>query len=142
MIREITPQDLNDKYFSLLSQLSGEVSEYNPKQLWDSYIEMKPNIMTYVYEDDGGIIGGATILFENKFLHCGSVVGHVEDVVVDSTLRSKGVGKSLMEACVEESKARGCYKIILDCSEANIPFYVKCGFTPDAYCMRMTLEIT
>jgi len=22
----------------------------------------------------------------------------------------------------------GCYKIILDCSEKNVPFYEKCGF--------------
>jgi glucosamine-phosphate N-acetyltransferase len=26
-------------------------------------------------------------------------------------------------------KTVGCYKVILDCSEKNVPFYEKCGFT-------------
>lgn len=26
-------------------------------------------------------------------------------------------------------KQTGCYKIILDCSQKNVPFYEKCGFS-------------
>lgn len=28
---------------------------------------------------------------------------------------------------MEHANARGCYKVILDCSEDNIAFYQKCG---------------
>lgn len=35
----------------------------------------------------------------------------------------------LIEALIEESRKSGCYKVILDCSEANQAFYEKCGLT-------------
>lgn len=35
----------------------------------------------------------------------------------------------MIEALLDASKAQGCYKVILDCSEANAPFYEKCGLT-------------
>lgn len=33
----------------------------------------------------------------------------------------------LIEELVRYARCRGCYKVILDCSEANAPFYEKCG---------------
>jgi hypothetical protein len=35
----------------------------------------------------------------------------------------------LIEALIDVSRDRGCYKVILDCSEANQAFYEKCGLT-------------
>ena len=35
----------------------------------------------------------------------------------------------LIEALVEASRSMGCYKVILDCAEANVAFYEKCGLT-------------
>jgi hypothetical protein len=35
----------------------------------------------------------------------------------------------LIEALVDVARQRGCYKVILDCSEANQAFYEKCGLT-------------
>ena len=134
-IREIEQTDLTDKFFKLLSQLSGEVKEYGVGDLWGAYLEMKPGIVTIVAISNGVIEGTATILIENKFLHCGSKVGHIEDVVVDKDIRTKGLGKRLIEECVEIARDKGCYKVILDCRESIIPFYVKCGFRPDNYSM-------
>lgn len=34
----------------------------------------------------------------------------------------------------------GCYKIILDCSQKNIPFYEKCGFSHKEYEMVLYLD--
>lgn len=31
--------------------------------------------------------------------------------------------------CVCLAQELGCYKVILDCSEDNVPFYEKCGLT-------------
>lgn len=141
MIREIKASDLHDEYFSLLSQLSGDASGYDPKALWDLYIEMKPNIITFVNVDDSkNVTGSATIFVENKFLHGGSRVGHIEDVVVNKEKRTKGLGKSLVEQCVDFAKTMGCYKVILDCEEDNIPFYAKCGFIPASYSMRHSIK--
>ena len=139
MIREIAKDDLTDEYFLLLSQLSGELKSYNVYNIWKAYLEGSSK--TYVYiNNENRIVGTATIIVEDKFLRCGSSVGHIEDVVVDKTCRTRGVGRELTNKCVEFAEEHGCYKVVLDCSEKNIPFYVKCGFNPDAYCMRKDLK--
>ena len=82
MIREISKNDLTDDYFLLLSQLSGTLTGYSVYNIWEAYL--KGSSKTYVFiNDDNQIIGSATIFIEHKFLHCGSTIGHIEDVVVD-----------------------------------------------------------
>ncbi|KAG2430433.1 hypothetical protein HXX76_009957 [Chlamydomonas incerta] len=67
------------------------------------------------------------MVVELKFIHGCSKVGHIEDVVVDPTYRGKRLGLKLVEALVEAARGDGCYKVILDCAEANVPFYEKAG---------------
>ena len=139
MIREIEGTDLNDSYFELLSQLSGELKPCNVYNMWKAYLNGSSK--TYVYlDEDNNIIGSSTVFIEDKFLHCGSRVGHIEDVVVDRECRVKGVGTAMINQCVEYAQAQDCYKVILDCAENIIPFYVKCGFMPASYCMRYNLD--
>ena len=139
MIREIIHTDLTDDYFLLLSQLSGVLTSYNVYNMWEAYL--KGSSKTYIFiNDDNQIIGSATIFIEHKFLHCGSTIGRIEDVVVDANLRVKAVGKSLVKKCIEFANDKDCYKIILDCSDDNVPFYEKCGFNVDSMCMRHNLE--
>ena len=139
MIREIIHTDLTDDYCLLLSQLSGVLTSYNVYNMWEAYL--KGSSKTYIFiNDDNQIIGSATIFIEHKFLHCGSTIGRIEDVVVDANLRVKGVGKSLVKKCIEFANDKDCYKIILDCSDDNVPFYEKCGFNVDSMCMRHNLE--
>ena len=148
MIREIQEKDLTYQYFMLLSELSGNVRHLEPIEtwtLWSTYqnptLVFKSNAdrKTLVYEDDGKIIGTATAFIEHKFLHCGSRVGHIEDVVVDKNIRKSGIGKALIKECIEFCRYRMCYKAILDCSRENIPFYECCGFTFSENCMRINL---
>ena len=53
-------------------------------------------------------------------------VAHIEDVVVDKSMRGYGLGKKLIEVAIKE--CQDCYKIILDCSDENVEFYKKCRF--------------
>eukprot|EP00955_Chlamydomonas_euryale_P005494 58503-Chlamydomonas_euryale.AAC.1 len=73
------------------------------------------------------IVGSATSAVEKKFIHACSQVGHIEDVVVDSNYRGQRLGQRLIEALTKASSHMGCYKVILDCAEENVPFYEKCG---------------
>ena len=73
-------------------------------------------------------------------LHYGSKVGHIEDVVVANQTRDKGIGRALVEKCIEFCKTDGCYKVILDCSNKNVPFYKECGFRVTENCMRIDLR--
>ena len=66
---------------------------------------------------------------EMKFIHNCGLCGHVEEVVVDSNYRKQGLGKLIIDHCKGVASFKGCYKMILDCNDQNIPFYQKCGLT-------------
>lgn len=142
MIRELELLDITEDYFKLLCQLSGNPRETSgwdyAASFWLKYEDNEYH-QTFVYEDEGSVIGTATVLIEHKLLHYGSRVGHIEDVVVDKNTRKSGIGKELIKACVDFCRYNKCYKAILDCSEVNIPFYEKCGFTFAENCMRINL---
>ena len=56
----------------------------------------------------------------------------LEDLYVSDDARGSGLGRALVEACVERARARGCRRIELDVNESNehaIRLYVKCGFS-------------
>ena len=75
------------------------------------------------------IIGSVTIFIETKIIHNFGKVAHIEDVIVDNTYRGKGLGKVLVQKGIDYAQKHDCYKIILNCSDENIPFYEKCGFS-------------
>lgn len=74
------------------------------------------------------VVGTASLILEQKFIRNLAKVGHIEDVVVDSTARGKGVGKRLIELLTQFAKSEGCYKVILDCHVENSGFYERCGY--------------
>lgn len=93
-------------------------------------ITSNPDYTVLVVEDrerNGGLVGSATLLIERKLLRDAGLVGHVEDVVVDKTVRGKGIGEGLVKRLVDIAREKGCYKVILDCGEENVRFYQKCG---------------
>ena len=142
MIRQITREDITPQYLELLCQLSGDVRKDVKTWLlgakfWAEY--SNSDCQVYVYEHEGEIVGTSTVFIEHKLLHYGSRVGHIEDVVVNKEKRLKGVGKDLINKCVEYAKSMHCYKVILDCAEHNIPFYESCGFDVSGRCMRVDL---
>ncbi|PSC72859.1 glucosamine 6-phosphate N-acetyltransferase [Micractinium conductrix] len=87
--------------------------------------------------DKGSIIATATLVVELKFIRGCSKCGHIEDVVVDSTYRGLRLGLRIIEALMKAAEEAGCYKVILDCSEENVPFYEKCGLIKkEVQCVR------
>jgi len=141
MIREIQKADLNQSYFDLLCQLSGELKTVTPDVIIDCWERYSRNVLQkiFVYEHRGRVIGVAGVLIEHKMLHYKSTIGHIEDVVVGRANRLSGVGRALIKECVTHCKAVGCYKVVLDCSQENAPFYEVCGFQTCGNCMRMAL---
>lgn len=83
-----------------------------------------------VIEDNksGKIIATGSLFIEKKFIRSCSKVGHIEDVVVDSCVRGKQLGKKIIGFLSDHARAMGCYKVILDCSVENRAFYERCGF--------------
>jgi len=75
------------------------------------------------------IVAVGSTFQERKFLRGLGMVGHIEDIAVDKSQQGKKLGLRIIQALVYISEARGSYKTILNCSNDNIPFYEKCGFT-------------
>jgi GNAT superfamily N-acetyltransferase len=48
---------------------------------------------------------------------------HIDDLVVDATVRGSGAGRSLMEYAETDARARGMTAIFLDARPEAIPFY-------------------
>lgn len=142
-IRYLRKQDIypHSKFIDALNELSdtNQLSFDSCLEFWSKY-DSNPDQHTVVAEIEDSIVGTASILIEFKFLHGGSKVGHIEDVAVISAARKKGIGVLLINHLVDIAKNEKCYKIVLDCSSENIPFYIKCGFQVSQYCMRMNLN--
>jgi len=93
-------------------------------------IAKKGDQITHVIEDPQKkkIIATATLLLEDKFIHGCGKIGHIEDVVVDSTYRGHRLGFRVVDSLNKSAKSHGCYKVILDCAEKNVAFYRKLGY--------------
>lgn len=86
--------------------------------------------------ENSKIIGSASILIEQKFIHDGGKVGHIEDVAVRKEFQGKGIGKQIVVALLKHAEKQGCYKTILDCTDELIPFYENIGFKKHSNSMR------
>ncbi|KAL2042684.1 hypothetical protein N7G274_004443 [Stereocaulon virgatum] len=81
-----------------------------------------------VCDGSGKCVGTGCVFVERKFIHNLGLVGHIEDIVVNKDQQGKKLGLRIIEALDYIAEKVGCYKTILDCSETNEGFYVKCGY--------------
>ena len=86
--------------------------------------------------DGDKIVGSTTLLIEQKFIHDGGLVGHIEDVVVRKDYEGKGIGMKIVMSLLEVAKERKCYKTILDCKDDVKQFYERIGFKHESSGMR------
>lgn len=137
-VRPLQIEDFQNGFLESLSNL------HDPKLSPDAALliwrNMASNILVYVAEDDGKIVGCATLLVEEKFLHGGCKAAHVEDVATHKDHQGKGIGSLLQKHLIEEAKRLDCYKILLDCKENLIPFYEKFGYKESDKHMRLNLK--
>ena len=139
-IGTLNVHDFNKGFLQLLEQLTTVESEkIKYLDFCDHFSKMKSII--YVVRKDDKVVATASLLVEPKFIHGLSFAGHIEDVVVDKSMRGTGVGKILIDHLVKEAEKQKCYKVILDCEKHNIPFYKKCGFQSKGFEMVKYLNM-
>jgi glucosamine-phosphate N-acetyltransferase len=100
---------------------------------------MRQKVRTYVALQDGKVVGTASLIIEPKFIHNGGVVGHIEDVAVHPQFQQHGIGAVLIRHILDECREARCYKVILDCVDAVVPFYEKFGFRRWEHALRLDL---
>ena len=136
-IRQLQEKDLFNGFLESLDSLR-KASDLNPKKAKTIFKKMKsvPDHAIYVAVHDSKIIGSATIFVEQKFIHKGGKVGHIEDVVVSKEYQGEGVGLKLIKVLIQYAERKGCYKTVLDCTDEVMPFYKKLGFKHFSNSMR------
>ncbi|XP_027927850.1 glucosamine 6-phosphate N-acetyltransferase-like [Vigna unguiculata] len=140
-VRKLEISDKSKGFIELLQQLSvcDSVSDRDFEDRFRELSAVGDDHVIGVIEDEasGKIIATGSVFIEKKFLrNCGKV-GHIEDVVVDSSARGKHLGKKIISFLTEHARSMGCYKVILDCSLENKAFYEKCGFYHKSLQMAM-----
>jgi glucosamine-phosphate N-acetyltransferase len=111
------------------------------KQLEQIYFDRQHlGIRTLVVVKGDFILATGSLLIEQKFIHNGGKVCHVEDVAVAPEYQGTGIFRILIEEIFRIAQATKCYKTILYCSENLVDLYEKFGFKPWACGMRLDVH--
>lgn len=143
-IREIEENDIESGgLLEVLENLApvGDLSKPTAKAILK---EIKSNplhrIFVAVVQDgrnQGLVIGTSTLLVEPKFIFGGGRVAHIEDVAVRAEYQRKGIGFKLVNYATEQAAIMRCVRTVLDCSDENIPFYEKIGYSYHGNSMKI-----
>lgn len=136
-IRELRRGDFERGFLDALAALTTvDLSVDRARQLFDN----KPlNQFTFVALDGECVIGTTSLMIDQKYIHAGGRVGHIEDVSVAPSHQHRGIGTNLVKFAVEYARASGCYKVILHCVPELSPFYQRMGFRDFNIGMRLDL---
>jgi GNAT superfamily N-acetyltransferase len=143
-IRAATEADI-PRILELYRQLSLDPDSYRKAAVDDCRVVFHkigtmPDYALLVAEENGEVIGTTVLAVLPGFAHGTSPFAVVEYVVVDESHRHKGIGKLLMEYCIDKAKKAGCYKMMLTSDnrrdEAH-KFYRSLGFEASAQGFRL-----
>ena len=136
-ISEIEEGDLENGFLETLDFLRNASGlDKNKAREILKKIKQNPNHIIHVAIDDRKVVGTTTLFIEQKLIHDGGFVGHIEDVVVRKDYEGKGVGIRLVTSMLERAKEKNCYKTILDCKDDVKKFYERIGFKSESNGMR------
>jgi glucosamine-phosphate N-acetyltransferase len=131
VLRPLHEDDKDKNLLELLQQLS-TIRSIDPQFYTSRLSSLRANPLQVMIVGEvkamASICGTGTLVIEPKFIRKAGLVGHLEDLVVEQSLRRKGLGAAIVRKLVSYAQNQGCYKVIIDCSEANVAFYEHCGF--------------
>ncbi|MGZ5484828.1 MAG: GNAT family N-acetyltransferase [Nitrososphaeraceae archaeon] len=143
-VKELEDDHLINSFFDTLSNLTEiGIDVYNKefsRKIFEK-IKKADNIKIFVALKDSDIVGSITAIIEQKFVHNGGKICHIEDVVTRKGFEKLGIGSVLVEKVLELAIQEKCYKVILNCSEYNSKFYEKLGFYKHDVGMRYNINI-
>ena len=113
-----------------------EASGFGPQPVW----------WAFVVEDDrlaeNPVVGFA--LYYIRYSTWKGQVMYLEDIIVTSTYRGKGIGKMLMDKLIEEAREKGFKRItwqVLEWNEPAIRFYKKYNAQFDPEWVNVILDL-
>jgi len=126
---------LDEKYYNQILDLYSIFTKFDRNIM--NYIRLKTifenlpenHFIKFYLDKENNIIGAITLIIEQKIIHNGQCVGHIEDFVVLEKEQKKGVGSLLLNHVVQIAEQNNCYKVILDCHPLLENYYIKKGFS-------------
>jgi len=88
------------------------------------------NVLYYVVEREGRVIGFASLHIEPQLHHAG-LVGEIQELIVHETARDNGIGAKLVSRLEQEAEKRGCVSIEVTTKNFRVDaqrFYEQVGF--------------
>ena len=136
VIRRATAADLPAIIAMLLDDQLGATREspddLTPYQAAFAELDADPNNLLVVADRNGEAIGTLQLTIIPGLARMGSKRGLVEAVRVAASARGTGLGTTLMEWAIEESRSRGCSMVQLTSDKTRVDahrFYERLGFT-------------
>ena len=142
--RFLQEQDYDSNFLPLLAQLTavGHVSQNQFKRQFGIIKRAKNKSVVVIERRVPGsrtIVATAALFIESKVARRDTRCGHIEDVVVDAGARGLGLGLAVVYLLLQLAVQENCFEVVLDCSEKNVPFYERCGFSRAGACMRLDI---
>jgi GNAT superfamily N-acetyltransferase len=145
-VRPATRDDL-PRLVELLSQLSLDAprepaaARAEHERAFEEIVA-DPRQRLFVAERDGVVVGTLCLIVVPNLSHRGTPYALIENVVVDESARSSGVGDAMMVRAVAEAKTMGCYKVALTSNKRRPDahrFYERLGFKATSEGFRLDL---
>ena len=100
------------------------------QRTFDAYLS-DPDAVSFLAEADGGLVGSLGVEVRRGIADLG--------MMVDAEWRGRGVGSSLMEACIAWANGHGAHKLVLEVWPHNTAargLYRKYGFEQEGFFKR------
>jgi GNAT superfamily N-acetyltransferase len=106
-------------------------------------IGAQPGMHLLVAELGGQVVGTVTLVVVPNLTHFARPWAQVENMVVDETHRGRGIGRRLLDRCMELARDAGCYKLQLQSAnqrDGAHRFYATYSFAPSSVGFRLYLD--
>jgi ribosomal protein S18 acetylase RimI-like enzyme len=113
-LRPAEPRDA-DAVLALMEGLTRPAVADDPQPQRDVFLAHlgRADAEVFVVELDGRVAGAASFWVQPR-LNWTSPQAWIPDLFVDPSFRRRGAARTLLDACVEEARRRGCHRLVLE----------------------------
>lgn len=138
IFRPLGLEDLNADLYKIYPAEAESIQTGSIGQVFQERIEK--GMPCFVLENQGRPVAAASMLVETKFFREGGKAAHILDLSFLPECSSEKQKVIFMTGLKAEATARGCYKMILNCSQDLIPFFQGQAFEQKELQMALDLE--
>lgn len=133
-IRKATLVDKEGIYRLMIELEEEELDKKAFSEIYKSNIA-NPQVVYLVYEEEERLLGFISIHIQ-KLLHHVATIAEVQELIVNESLRGKGIGRRLFDEAKNVAKANGCLQLEVCCNQkrkASHLFYEAQGMKNSHY---------